>query len=156
MCPTMSPSGCDLIVVAGFACGLKHKISHSSIMRQEDNGVEVFDGRKFPLRLRRAAAMRGVLSRVGRVPRFFVRRPANECGAHDSPSGTALSASSSMRHRSLGVFLPDLPLERLKRVRAARAMISPARREKACTSTGAGGVIGSKANGCSPRCLSVG
>ena len=47
-----------------------------------------------------------------------------------------------MRHgRFGGVFLADLPLGRLKRVRAARAMISPARREKACTSTGAGGVI---------------
>jgi hypothetical protein len=29
-------------------------------MRQEDNGVEVFDGRKFLLRLSRAAEMRGV------------------------------------------------------------------------------------------------
>ena len=54
-----------------------------------------------------------------------------------------------------GVFLADLPLESLNRVRAARAMISPARREKPCTSTGAGGVIGSKDNGCSPPCLWV-
>jgi hypothetical protein len=35
-----------------------------------------------------------------------------------------------------------LPRESLKRVRAARAMISPARREKPCISTVAGGVLG--------------
>ena len=61
-----------------------------------------------------------------------------------------------MRHgRFGGVFPADLPPETRKRLRAARAMISPARREKPCTSTGAGGVIGSK-DGCSPPCLSVG
>lgn len=52
--------GCDLIVVAGSLAGLSIRFSQSSIMRQEDNGVEVFDGRKFPLRLSRAAEMRGV------------------------------------------------------------------------------------------------
>jgi hypothetical protein len=49
-----------------------------------------------------------------------------------------------------------LPRESLKRVRAARAMISPARREKPCISTVAGGVLGSKDNGCSQPCFSVG
>jgi hypothetical protein len=64
--------------------------------------------------------------------------------------------SVTKRHRRGGVFLPDLAIERLKRVRAARAMISPARREKPCTSTGAGGVIAWRDKGCSPPCLSIG
>jgi hypothetical protein len=38
-----------------------------------------------------------------------------------------------------GDFVADLSLAKLKRGRAARAMISPARREKPISSTGAGG-----------------
>jgi hypothetical protein len=48
-------------------------------------------------------------SRVGRVPLFSSEGPPMSAGLMTRTSGTALSASFSMRHRSLGVFLPDLP-----------------------------------------------
>jgi hypothetical protein len=69
------------------------------------------------------------------------------------PSGSRRSLLYSPA--SVGLFLSVYRLIRFgSRALAARAIISPVRRAKAWTSTGAGGVAGSKDNGSSPSCSS--